>query len=162
MFDLYSKRSLQVIFLARLESGARGAEMIDVDDLLAALIVEDQNKTPEFLEMLGRSGRFIGSTTHQPFLPPDVATSLLESIQRSLPRSESIPTSADMPTSLALQKTLADAGDLRKKLQCKKLTPLHLLAALLAGSHETVQSLRTTGITEETVLALIGREDQQP
>src|SRR5579864_688692 len=80
MFDLYSKRSLQVIFLARLESGARGAEMIDVDDLLAALIVEDQNKTPEFLEMLGRGGgRFIGSTTHQPFLPPDVATSLLES-----------------------------------------------------------------------------------
>ena len=76
MFELYSERARQVIFLARLESGARGAEMIDVDDLLAALIVEDQNKTPEFLEMLGRGGRFIGSTTHQPFLPPDVATSL--------------------------------------------------------------------------------------
>jgi hypothetical protein len=53
MFELYSERARQVIFLARLESGARGAEMIDVDDLLAALIVEDQNKTPEFLEMLG-------------------------------------------------------------------------------------------------------------
>ena len=135
--------------------------MIDVDDLLAALIVEDQNKTPEFLEMLGRGGgRFIGSTTHQPFLPPDVATSLLESIQRSLLRSESIPTSVDMPTSLALRKTLADAGDLRKKLQSKKLTPLHILAALLAGSHNRDQALQEAGVTEEKVVEAIRREDR--
>jgi hypothetical protein len=52
MFELYSERARQVIFLARLESGARGAEMIDVDDLLAALIVEDQNKTPEYAHEL--------------------------------------------------------------------------------------------------------------
>src|SRR5579864_3592159 len=160
MFDLYSKRSLQVIFLARLESGARGAEMIDVDDLLAALIVEDQNQVSEFLEMLGRGGRFIGSTTHQPFLPPDVATSLLESIQRSLPRSESIPTSADMGISPALGKALAAAGDLREKLQSKRVTPLHLLAALLAGSHNRVQGLQEAGITEEKVLDAIRREDR--
>jgi hypothetical protein len=160
MFDLYSERSLQVIFLARLESGARGAEMIDVDDLLAALIVEDQNKTPEFLEILGRSGRFIGSTTHQPFLPPNVATSLLESIQRSLPWSEPIPTSADMGISPALGKALAAAGDLREKLQSKKVTPLHLLAALLAGSHNRVQALQEAGVTEEEVLDAIRREDR--
>lgn len=48
--------------------------MIDVDDLLAALIVVDQDKISDFLEVLGRGGgRFIGSTTHQPFLPPDAA-----------------------------------------------------------------------------------------
>src|SRR5262249_42218586 len=45
MFDSYSERGRRVIFLARLEAGARGAEMIDVDDLLTALIVEDQKKT---------------------------------------------------------------------------------------------------------------------
>jgi ClpA/ClpB-like protein len=160
MFDLYSERSLQVIFLARLESGARGAEIIDVDDLLAALIVEDQNKTPEFLEILGRSGRFIGSTTHQPFLPPDVATSLLESIQRSLPRSESIPTSADMGISPALGMALAAAGDLREKLQSKRVTPLHLLAALLAGLHNRFQALQEAGVTEEKVVEAIRREDR--
>jgi ATP-dependent Clp protease ATP-binding subunit ClpC len=161
MFELYSERARQVIFLARLESGARGAEMIDVDDLLAALIVEDQNKTPEFLEMLGKGGgRFIGSTTHQPFLPPDVATSLLESIEGALPRSESIPTSADMGISPALGKALAATGDLREKLQSKRVTPLHLLAALLAGSHNRVQALQEAGITEEKVLEAIRREDR--
>jgi hypothetical protein len=122
MFSLYSERARRVIFLARLESGARGAEMIDVDDLIAAWIVEDQNKIPEFLEMLGRSDRVIGSTTHQPFLPPDVATSLLESIEGSLPRSESIPTSADMGISPALGKALASAG---KRPKCTVLLSVH-------------------------------------
>jgi hypothetical protein len=67
-----------------------------------------------------------------------------------------------MGLSPAQKETLAAASDLKKMMQSKKVTPLHILAALLAGSHETVQSLRTTGITEETVLALIRREDQQP
>jgi hypothetical protein len=137
MFDLYSQRARQVIFLTRLESGARGAEMIGLDDLLAALIVEDQNKIPQTLEMLGETGKFIGLTTHQPFLP--AATSLLESIQQSLPQSQSIPTSADMAISPA---------------------PLHLLAVLLAGSHQRVQALRDAGISEEKVLDVIRREDQ--
>jgi hypothetical protein len=139
MFDLYSQRARQVIFLTRLESGARGAEMIGLDDLLAALIVEDQNKIPQTLEMLGETGKFIGLTTHQPFLPPAAATSLLESIQQSLPQSQSIPTSADMAISPA---------------------PLHLLAVLLAGSHQRVQALRDAGISEEKVLDVIRREDQ--
>jgi len=93
MFDLYSERARQVIFLTRLESGARGAEMIGVEDLLAALIVEDQNKISDALSQRGEIGTFIGLTTHQPFLPPDAATSLLENIRRSLPRSQSIPSS---------------------------------------------------------------------
>jgi len=123
--------------------------MIGLDDLLAALIVEDQNKIPQTLEMLGETGKFIGLTTHQPFLPPAAATSLLESIQQSLPQSQSIPTSADMAISPALGETLAAAIDLREKLQSKEVTPLHLLAVLLAGSHQRVQALRDAGISEE-------------
>ncbi len=115
MFDLYSERARQVIFLTRLESGARGAEMIGVDDLFAALIVEDQNKISDALSQRGETGTFIGLTTHQPFLPPDAATSLLENIRRSLPRSQSIPTSADMAISPALGETLAAASDLKEK-----------------------------------------------
>src|SRR5690348_5104855 len=108
--------------------------------------------------MLGITGQFVPATSHHPFLPPDAASSLLENIQRSVPLSPAIPTSADMGLSPALKDTLAAASDLKKMLQSKKLTPLHRLAALLAGSHETVQSLRTPGITEETVVALIRRE----
>lgn len=134
--------------------------MIDLDDLLAALIVEDQNKIPDALEKLGETGRVIGLTAHRPFLPPDAATSLLESIQRSLPRSQSIPTSADMAISPSLGETLGAAIELREKLQSKEVTPLHLLAVLLSGSHKGVQGLRDAGITEENIVDVIRREDR--
>ena len=107
---MYSERARQVIFLTRLESGARGAEMIGVEDLFAALIVEDQNKISDALSQRGETGTFIGLTTHQPFLPPDAATSLLENIRRSLPRSQSIPTSADMAISPALAPLSGTVG----------------------------------------------------
>ena len=40
MFEDYSTPSKLVLFLTRLESGARGAEMLDLDDFLAGLIIE--------------------------------------------------------------------------------------------------------------------------
>ena len=52
MFDSYSIRAKQVLFLTRLESGARGADMLDLDDLLAGLIIEDQNAIPSTLARL--------------------------------------------------------------------------------------------------------------
>ena len=44
MFEDYSTRSKMVLFLTRLESGARGAEVLDLDDLFAGLIIEDQKR----------------------------------------------------------------------------------------------------------------------
>jgi hypothetical protein len=67
-----------------------------------------------------------------------------------------------MGLSPALKETLAAASDLKKRLRSKKLTPLHLLAALLAGSYNRVQALQEAGITEEKVLDAIRRGDQQP
>jgi len=64
-----------------------------------------------------------------------------------------------MAISPALGETLAAASDLKEKLQSKEVTPLHLLAVLLAGSHKWVQALRDAGITEEDVLDVIGKED---
>jgi hypothetical protein len=160
MFDLYSERARRVIFLTRLESGARGAERIDLDDLIAALIIEDQNRTSDSLLQLPRGGPPLGWTPHLPFLPADAATILLESIERSLPRSSSMPASKDMDISPVLGRTLATANDLREKLQSKEITPLHLLAAVLAGSHARVQTLRDAGITEEKVIGVILSEGQ--
>ena len=51
-------------FLARLESGARGAEMLDLDDLLTGLIIEDQNVIPSALARLGLEGQFMDSPEH--------------------------------------------------------------------------------------------------
>src|SRR5207244_11987878 len=89
--------------------------MIGVEDLFAALIVEDQNKISDALSQRGETGTFIGLTTHQPFLPPDAATSLLENIRRSLPRSQSIPTSADIAISPAPGVTLAADSGLKEQ-----------------------------------------------
>jgi hypothetical protein len=55
MFEAYSKRGVHVMFVARLKAGERGAEMLDVDDLLTALIIEDQGMRREALAgLLGR------------------------------------------------------------------------------------------------------------
>jgi hypothetical protein len=134
--------------------------MIDLDDLLAALIIEDQNKIPDALETLGRAGQVVDLKPHQPFLPIDAATSLLERIRQSLPRSKPIPTSVDMAVSPALGEALMAASGLRERLQSKEVTPLHLLAVLLAGSHKTVQALQDAQITEEKVRDVIRKEDQ--
>ena len=54
MFELYSNRARQIIFLARVESGARGAEIIDVEDFLVSLIMEDQNiRSQALLKLMG-------------------------------------------------------------------------------------------------------------
>ena len=134
--------------------------MLGVDDLLAGLIIEDQDWIPSALRRLGMTGEFMAVPKHQPFLPPETAASVLESIQQSLPRSQSIPNSTDMPISSSLGETLAAASDLGKKIQSNEITPLHLLAVLMRGSHGGVQALRDVGITEAKVLDAIRREDQ--
>jgi ATP-dependent Clp protease ATP-binding subunit ClpA len=161
MFDSYSIRAKQVLFLARLESGARGAEMLDPDDLLTALIIEDQKTIPSALARLGMDGQFMDSPEHHPFLPPEIATRVLESIRHSRPRSKPIPQSADMPISSNLGETLDAACQLQKELKSKEVTPLHILAVTLRRSHSGIgmDALRDAGITEEEVLRAIRKDD---
>jgi hypothetical protein len=159
MFDSYSIRAKQVLFLTRLESGTRGAEMLDLDDLLTGLIIEDQNAIPSALAKLGMDGQFMDSPEHQAFLPPDTATSVLENIHQSHPRFQPIPQSTDMPISPGLGEILAAATELRKELQSKEVTPLHLLAVTMRRSHSGIQALRDVRITEEEVLKAIRKED---
>jgi hypothetical protein len=159
VFDSYSIRAKLILFLARLESGTRGAEMIDIDDLLAGLIIEDQNEIPSALGTLG-PGELMVLPKHEPFLPSETSTRLLESIHQSQPRSQSIPHSRDMPLSSSLRETLAAANDLARELQSKEVTPLHLLAALIRGSHWRVQPLRDVAITENEVIKAIRTEDR--
>jgi len=160
MFDSYSIRAKQVLFLARLESGARGAEMLDLDDPLTGLIIEDQNMIPSALARLGMDGQCMDSPEHYAFLSPDAATSVLENIHKSHPRSQPVPHSTDMRISSGLGEILAAAIELRKELQSKEVTPLHLLAVTMRGSHSGIQALRDVGITEEEVLKAIRKDDQ--
>jgi len=73
MFAGYSSRAAQVLMLARLKAGARGAETLEPDDLLAALLIEDQGGFYKAkAELLGRTGvaAGLGPLPHEPFLPP--------------------------------------------------------------------------------------------
>jgi hypothetical protein len=160
MFEDYSTRSKLVLFLARLESGARGAKMLDLDDLFAGLIIEDQNAIPSAVAKLGMTGELMVLPQHQPFLPPDTATSVLEKIHQSTPRSEPIPQSKDMPISPGLREILAAASDLKAELQSKEVTPLHLLTVTMRGSHSGAQAFRDVGLTEQKALTAIRKEDQ--
>lgn len=65
-----------------------------------------------------------------------------------------------MPIYSGLGEILAAANDLREELQSKEVTPLHLLAVTMCGSHNGLQALRDFGITEEDVLKAIRKEDQ--
>jgi hypothetical protein len=162
MFDFYSEHARQVLFVARAESGARGAEMLDVDDLLVSLIMEDQGirsqAIPEITNAPDPSQPPL--EPHTAFLPAEVAVKLLAEIQDVLPRRQSIPNSTDMPISPPLSLVLGGANDLQQKSQSKRVTPLHLLAAVLAGSTKGVLSLREAGITQETVIEAIGKEEE--
>jgi hypothetical protein len=55
---------------------------------------------------------------------------------------------------------LAAASDLRREVQSKEVTPLHLLAVTMRGSHGGAQAFRDVGITEEKALKAILKEDQ--
>jgi hypothetical protein len=93
VFEAYSYRARQVIFLARVEAGAQGPEMIDVGDLLTAIIVEDQGKFTEVTtELLHSPGTPAGQEPHAAFLPSDTASRLLERLRQTLPRAQQIAT----------------------------------------------------------------------
>ena len=163
MFDFYSERARQVLFVARAESGARGAEMLDVDDLLVSLILEDQGiRSQAMLKLMNAPDLSqLPFEPHTAFLPAEVAVRLLAEIQDALPRRQSVPTSGDMPISPALSLILGVANDLQQKFQSKQVTPLHLLAAVLAGWTKGMLSLRDAGITQETVIDAIRKEEER-
>ena len=163
MFELYSNRARQIIFLARVESGARGAETINVEDFLVSLIMEDQNiRSQALLKLMGVPDPSpLPFEPYVAFLPSAVAARVIEEIQDASPRRPSISTSADMSISPALGQVLTVASDLQQKFQSKQVTHLHLLAAVLAGSTKGVLSLRDAGITKETVIDAIRKEDER-
>jgi ATP-dependent Clp protease ATP-binding subunit ClpA len=163
MFDHYSMRALQVVFLARMKAGRRGAKAISVDDLVTALIIEDQGKLVEAASKLDDPGTPESSDTshmvlppHQPFLDPEAAADLLQKVEGKLDPAAPLPSHFDMPVSSDLEHALKAAADLADQFQQKEIQPLHLLAAALGEeSSKGPQLLKESGITREKVLEAI-------
>jgi ATP-dependent Clp protease ATP-binding subunit ClpA len=155
MFESYSTRALRVIFIARFTAGRRGGPFIDVEDLLSALILEDQGEIGKALSELRNlhDGSPAGypRKEHHSFLAPEQAADILQQIQAALPQSDPLPTSTDMRVSPELSQILAAAADIPKRFHKTQLEPLHLLLAIAEGSTESVTILRDAGITTDKI-----------
>ena len=164
IFGALSLRAAQVLMLARVRAGAEGAEKIDLDHLLAALIMEDQGILLKAMmgylglaseTEIGRPAPIVPDPFEslRPFLPADLASDLLQRIQASaVTGRQPVDRSTDMPTADPVANTFKVAHDLAKELHHNQVEPLHLLAAaLMEESGVGTAALRRAGITAEKV-----------
>jgi ATP-dependent Clp protease ATP-binding subunit ClpA len=154
-----SQRARQVLFLARREAQARGAEVIEPEDVLVALVTEDQGKLQEELSrypMASASLAHFDLRPHRPLLPEHLANNLLEGLDLLRPRSRPLAPGKDQPLAGGVKRALAVADRLRDELRRKEMEPLHLLAAILEDtSARGAQVFLQNGITAEKVIQFI-------
>lgn len=178
-FGILSERARWVLIVTLEEAGQRGANSVDVNDLVVALIIEDEEPNAEelfeetppgvlFPSNLIRSGE----RAHTPFFPPQVAIDVLVKLNGILPRSISLPHGTEMRTSAALDRVYAVAKQLPAEFHQSEVkinigtrdsppgmyqavVPLDLLAAALREPCEGTKMLQEAGITEEKVLQTI-------
>jgi len=155
MFDAFSARALQIVFAARFQAGERGANMIDVDDLLVGLVLEDQglekNMFPKLFE--GRGTLLNKASSRIPFFSQEIANKLLTKMRDLLPQAHPVEHSTEIPVSPALERIFDASKDFQRQFQQSQTEPLHLLAAILTEeSSQAVKLLQEFGITQEKVL----------
>jgi hypothetical protein len=166
-------RTTLVLALAKLQAWSRGAPSVATEDILAALVIEDQavvgGEIPEihqYPDLLAR----LSARADTPFFTPDIAARLLrglaafqgvlaeESARESRNRCVGIaspelllqppPPYALIPMSEGTSRVFHLAANLRAEIQ-----PLHLLAAIMEDeSNCCTRLVREVGITREKVV----------
>ena len=164
MFELFSQRARQVIFIARLKAGQRGAKTIEIEDLIVGFVTEDQGGFYKaFSDLLSQGGPVTAAAPHpeRSFLPPDLASDLLARVQTLRTQAQPIPKQSDLPLSEGAKGILRLANSLRDELKQTYVQPLHLLAAILGDeSNRGAEILRQAGITRDQILKFIQKEPE--
>jgi ATP-dependent Clp protease ATP-binding subunit ClpA len=163
MFESYSDRARRVVFLSRKIAGRRGAAEIGVEDLIEALIVEDQGDFLKvFSEEMAAGVAVQWMAKHLPFFTAETAAAIHRELEPMLaPKGERLATSVDMPVAQGLQQVLKGAKELSDELRqdsrlSAQIGPLHLLAATLSNeSSEVAKILKQTGVGREAVISAI-------
>ena len=130
----------------------RGAEAIELDDLLEALIREDQG---EAAAILSKRHRSISLVTEQgdapvPFFSKDEAQTLLAALAK--PGLAIQDTSVNMPLAESVKGALIAALALADKRATKVVEPLHLLAVIVEDRESPLAKLlRGSGITRQRI-----------
>ncbi len=176
-FANLSERAGHVVLVALREAQQRGADTIDVNDLVVALVIEDQEPdAPGLFESppgaLFLPGAVPSVSAHKPFFSPKVAIDVLVKMNEVLPRSKSLPHGTEMHTSAAYDRVMDVAKDLPSQFHQSEVqvnvgtpnrpigmyqavVPLDLLAAALREPCGATKMLQEAGITEEKVLQTI-------
>ena len=166
MFANYSTRARQIVFLARLKAGQRGAPELEIEDLLAAFIIEDQGGLHEAVSDFHgfpEPAPHVDPSPRRSYLPTQLARDLLERVGSLSALSEPVSAASDMPISDAVKRAFASASRLRDELKQNRVEPLHLLAAIAEDdSSRAAQALREAGITREEVLKALPRTAAAP
>jgi hypothetical protein len=175
-----SERARAVVIVALEEAQQRGADSVDVNDLVVALIIEDQEPDAPYLFEETPPGALFppgwhypsGQRVHEAFLPPRVAIDVLVKLNGILPRSKPVPHNTEMQTSPAYDRVLIMAHKLPSQFHQSEVrintgdrsnppgmyqavVPLDLFAAALREPCEATKMLQEAGITEEKVLQTI-------
>lgn len=151
----YSNRTIAVHFLARRQAMVRGSATIEIEDLIAAIVVEDQGGLLEELSKAVGVGIDVTNwpLPHRPFLPRDVAKDLRVRLEALCRRTVPLPQGTATALSGSVKYLLEVADLLRETLRQSKLEPIHLLAATVwVESSPAAQMLRDAGITRDSVL----------
>lgn len=164
MFEKFSERTRQVVFLARFKAGQRGATEIGIEDFLVSLVMEDQGKFEEAVSGMWTDGTPVVQPEALPqnrFLPCEIADELLARLQALSASLQPLPASTEMPLSQASKNALSRAESLSNQMQNTEIEPLHLLAAILESQkNKAAQIFGDTGITSEKVIKFF-KENQQ-
>jgi hypothetical protein len=167
MFEDFSERARRIVFFSRKVAGERGAAAIGVEDLMQALVLDDQaDYAKVFPESAVPGVARMALPAHRPFFTTEVAAEIQQRLDPLLPKANPLPDSVDMPLSDALKELFASAIRLSEELrgepampsriQVGHVEPLHLLAAALSDdASATAEVLRQAGIAREAVIAAI-------
>ena len=155
-FANYSQEARRILFMARVEAGWLGGSSIDVDHLLAGIVLQDQNDVAGVRLRSGKRGAGLFNRptmgTAAFFFSKEVAAQLLASVEQA-PRLPVLPNDEGMPLSDALKRVLDAADHIAMELHQTQLKPLHLLGAALDDpSSRGAELLRKRGITRQTVI----------
>ena len=162
MFERYSERARQLIFMALWSARRRGGSYIEPEDLLHAIIREDRGEFPAISAEACPGAvppNEDSAGSHRPFFAGGVATDLLRQLHEDPaplkvePRSEQ-PQPAphcDMPISDSLKKVLALVAKAHRD-DTKRIEPLDLLAGIVEDRDSRLaQLLRDHGVTRQNV-----------
>ena len=164
MFESFSDRARIIIFQTRRRAGERGASAIGVEDLIDALMVEDQDSRA-FSPGSARGTSVRPMPKHEAYFTAESAAMIRRGLEPLLPsQGKRLAISVDMSLSEKLQELLQAAIELRMELRdampplapTMYVEPLHLLAAALSDTTSAVSEvLRQAGVEREAVIAAI-------